>query len=46
MWPGEPFGGADIGAEDEFMCLFDIFRMDLPQGSFMEGLKMCVMFCS
>lgn len=26
------FGSAEISAEDEFICLCDIFKMDLPSG--------------
>ncbi|XP_020898617.1 protein timeless homolog [Exaiptasia diaphana] len=32
VWPNDSFGSPDIEAEDEFMCLHNIFKMlDLPQ---------------
>lgn len=34
----EQFGSAGIGAEDEFMCLNEIFKMDLPSGEFTKTL--------
>lgn len=33
VWPDDGhFGSAGISAEDEFICLCDIFKMDLPSG--------------
>ena len=32
VWPDDQFGSAGIGAEEEFMCLCDIFKMPLPNG--------------
>lgn len=32
VWPDDQFGSVGIGAEEEFMCLCDIFKMPLPNG--------------
>lgn len=33
VWPDDDqFGSAGIGAEEEFMCLCNIFKMLLPNG--------------
>lgn len=30
VWPTDQFGASDIDEEGEFMCLSDIFKMDMP----------------
>ncbi|XP_073235962.1 protein timeless homolog [Porites lutea] len=30
VWPDDQFGSVGIGAEEEFMCVCDIFKMPLP----------------
>jgi hypothetical protein len=30
IWPNSSFGENDIDPEEEFMCFYEIFRMDVP----------------